>query len=64
MEFFSIAVPIVTYDILENYELYNDFIKMLTRSSEVVEQDERRRLEEEVSETGKEILERISDQTK
>ena len=26
MEFFSLAVPIVTYDVLENIELYNNFI--------------------------------------
>ena len=43
MEFFSIAVPIVTYDILENFELYNDFIKMLTRSNEEEPTKEERR---------------------
>ena len=32
MEFFTIGVPIVTYDILENFEPYNDFLEFLTRS--------------------------------
>ena len=32
MEFFSIAVPIVTYDILENLTIYINFIKSFTRN--------------------------------
>ena len=32
MEFFSIAVPIVTYDIFENLSFYLNFIKSFTRN--------------------------------
>ena len=31
MEFFTLTVPIVTYDVLENIEVYNNFILRLTR---------------------------------
>ena len=34
MEFFSIIVPIVTYDLLENVDIYTDFIKYFTRNTE------------------------------
>ena len=34
MEFFSVAVPIITYDLFQNFDLYNDFIELLTRSVE------------------------------
>ena len=47
MEFFSIAVPIVTYDILENFEPYNDFLEYLTRSQDTnktSEENDKRRL--------------------
>ena len=44
MEYFSIVVPIVTYDLLENIDAYNNFIKMLTRSKNVAEDQGSRRL--------------------
>ena len=65
MQFFSTAVPIVTYDILENYDLYNDFIKYLTRSGSTAAADESktRRLQKFQELESKKILRRITDQT-
>ena len=46
MEFFSISVPIVTYDLLENIEVYNDFLDLLTRSEKKGKKKKLRRLSE------------------
>ena len=43
MEYFSIIVPVVTYDLLENIDAYNNFIEMLTRSKNVVGDKEGKR---------------------
>ena len=59
MEFFSVAVPIVTYDVFENFEAYNDFIQLLTRSSN--KEKKKRRLLKETKETKDDVLERITD---
>ena len=40
MEFFSVAVPLVTYDLLENFDTYNDFIELLTRSVKIQDSTE------------------------
>ena len=44
MEFFTISVPIVTYDILENIDAYNDFIEVLTRSKSIAVDKKKRRM--------------------
>ena len=43
MEFFTITVPIVTYDVLENFEYYNNFIQFLTRNIKENEGEDRLR---------------------
>ena len=46
MEFFTLTVPIVTYDVLENIETYNEFILKLTRGTFGEASNDERRLEE------------------
>ena len=45
MEMFSMAVPVVTYDFLENVDFYNDAILSLTRLEEEEPSQERRMLQ-------------------
>ena len=42
MEFFTTTVPIVTYDVLENIDSYNEFLLYLTRSKPMESQSSRR----------------------
>ena len=64
MEFFSICVPIITFDLLENVDEYNDSIEMVTRSKkeEVDEGTQRRILEQADNTLAKDYI-RLSDQT-
>ena len=58
MEFFSIIVPIVTYDLFESFDWYQDFISHLSSNEEVPE--------DETEESGiqdEEEINLISDQT-
>ena len=59
MHFFATVVPIVTFDLLENIDEYNDVIQFLTRSSPSQSQD-KRLLQEADSQIQ---YQRISDQT-
>ena len=58
MEYFSIIVPIVTYDLLENVDAYNNFIEMLTRSlpDQVLNLADKRRMLQSVTESEKQEI--------
>ena len=52
MEFFKIVVPIVTYDLLESFESYQDFLTYISTNEEI---------ENEV--TSEQTLNLLTDQT-
>ena len=64
MEFFSICVPIITFDLLENVDEYNDFIEMITRSrEEEVDDSTQKRILQQAGNTQAQDYLRLSDQT-
>ena len=63
MEFFSIVVPIVTYDLLESFEEYQIFIMYISSNTQTIDKKSEKKNSEDTSNSNEEVILLISDQT-
>ena len=63
MEFFSIIVPIVTYDLLESFEEYQIFIMYISSNTQTIDKKSEEKNSEDTSNSNEEVTLLISDQT-
>ena len=63
MEFFSIVVPIVTYDLLESFEEYQIFIMYISSNTQTIDKKSEEKNSEDTSNSNEEVTLLISDQT-